>query len=172
MSDGPFPMTETAHPLAVARDALIRLAAMALPAEAHAIVAEAQAALRSLDPSSAGDGIDRDTFEGLLKMAGPEVAPELLSQMLKDLRAVQVGLGLAAEGPDFAQIRAQTHVLSALAGAAGATTLESAARDMNMAAHGVDAARVAQLLLRVQPGLAALIGFVETAAATWAAAPR
>lgn len=167
MSDGVSPFSDAAQSLTAARAALARLSAMALPDEARAAVSEAQAALQAIPESPREDGIDNAMFDALLEMAGPDVARDLLIQMHTDLITVQFGLTSALVQADFGQIRAHTHVLSALAGAAGAKGLEAAARQMNMAAYRADGAQVGQLEGRVLPGLSTLIAFVESARQTW-----
>ncbi|MDZ7884412.1 MAG: hypothetical protein U5N53_16660 [Mycobacterium sp.] len=84
--------------------------------------------------------MDQSVFDALLDMAGPDVGPELVAQMSADLRAVSVALSVGLAVPDWDEIRSQTHVLVALAGAAGAYGLESACQQLNRAAHIPDAA--------------------------------
>ncbi|MFN3845221.1 MAG: hypothetical protein ACK4RZ_05270 [Paracoccaceae bacterium] len=154
----------TEQHLKVLRESLAELAEMPLPAPARAKVARAQKAVAALDAANLHqEGVDRSVFDALLLMAGPEVAPELVAQMSADLRAVSVALSKALAGPDWAEIRSQTHVLVALAGAAGARRLENAARTLNIAAHEEDGRTTRALGQTVINGLAALIGFVENA---------
>ncbi len=79
--------------------------------------------------------IDPVQFDRLLIMAGPLTAAELLRRMLEDLRRAEHRLTLAQDGPDWAGIRAQTHVLMALAGTLGAQKLQCLAQELNTIAH-------------------------------------
>ena len=154
--------TDPAPHLATLRAALARMAGCALPGPARLALAEAQEALTALENRNQGD-MDRSVFDALLEMAGPEVAPELVAQMSADLRAVSVALSAALKTEDWAEIRAQTHVLVALAGAAGADGLEQACQQLNRAVHGPDAVAIAQLGPMVMAGLDILIDFVDRA---------
>lgn len=150
--------------LKVLREALSHMADMVLPTAARAELVKAQMAVSALDAVHPHrDSIDRSVFDSLLIMAGPEVAPELVAQLSADLRAVSAALSKALTDMDWEAIRAQTHVLVALAGAAGAHQLEDAARTLNMAAHESDGQTTHALGQRVINGLGALIGFVERA---------
>jgi CheY-like chemotaxis protein/anti-sigma regulatory factor (Ser/Thr protein kinase)/HPt (histidine-containing phosphotransfer) domain-containing protein len=82
-------------------------------------------------------------FERLMEVAGVEAAPELLRRLIEDLRHVERQLHHALAAPDWAEIRAQTHVLIALAGAVGAVRLQHRAEAMNTDAHRRDAAAIA-----------------------------
>ena len=68
-------------------------------------------------------------------MAGPKMAAELLDHLQKDLRTAERGLLAAAHGPDWLEVRRQTHVMIALAGTAGATFLYQLAQAINTLAH-------------------------------------
>ncbi|MDB5659122.1 MAG: hypothetical protein JWS10_1737 [Cypionkella sp.] len=79
--------------------------------------------------------IEPSQFEQLLKMAGPQVANELLHHLHEDLRAAERGLLAASHGPDWPAVRRQSHVMIALAGTAGATALHQLAKVINDLAH-------------------------------------
>ncbi|GEM_PF-5635050 len=148
-------------PLAALRQALERLETLDLDADARAALKAAWSAFDALDLPQAQ--VDHSVFAALLAMAGPEVAPELLAQMAADLRAVGRVLTPAMQAHDWAAIAAQSHVLVALAGAAGATGLADLAQTLNRAAHQADDRAVDQIAGRVSGGLQQLIGFVERA---------
>lgn len=156
------PESDPAPHLAALRAALARMAGCTLPAPARLALAEAQEALMALEHQGRS-AMDQSVFDALLDMAGPEVAPELVAQMSADLRAVSVALSAGLTALDWAEIRAQTHVLVALAGAAGAHGLESACQQLNQAAHIPDVAAVTDLGPQVMAGLTTLIAFVERA---------
>lgn len=83
---------------------------------------------------------DRTTFDHLIDVAGPEAARELLDRLAADLRKCKAGLGAGLGGCDLAAVRAETHVLIALAGAVGARRLQALAQALNAAAHRRDPA--------------------------------
>lgn len=83
----------------------------------------------------APDEMDSARLEHLLDIAGPASAPELLHRLHSDLSAVERALVGALQAPDWAELRAQTHVLIALSGAVGAERLLSLARKLNTAVH-------------------------------------
>ncbi len=108
-----------------------------------------------------GPDLDRGRFDHLITIAGPVAARELLTRLETDLRRVERGLVAAFAGPDLAEIRGQTHVLIALAGAVGATVLQSLAEALNEAAHQADTARLASLSARALTLLDRLIHFIS-----------
>ncbi len=89
---------------------------------------------------SAADGFDRATFDHLIVIAGPEAARELLDRLAADLDKCGKGLSTGLSCADLAAIRADTHVLIALAGAVGAARLQALAQALNTAAHRRDGA--------------------------------
>jgi CheY-like chemotaxis protein len=99
-------------------------------------------------------------FDRLLEVAGPEAAPELLRRLLEDLRHVERQIHRALAGPDWPELRAQTHVLIALAGAVGAIRLQHAAEALNAVAHRRDAAGLGTLAPPLLALLDDLIHFV------------
>ena len=157
------------------RKALLRLSGSPLPAPARLALAEAQLAYAALEDVLIGSRapVDRSVFDALLAMAGPEIAPELIIQMAADLRAVLMALAQGLAASDHDRIRAQTHVLVALAGAAGARGLAQGAQALNMAAQVREdgqigdakqignSRQIAELGPVVLAGLGALIVFVE-----------
>ncbi len=90
---------------------------------------------RNLAPAYADPQVEPGQFQELLQMAGPKMAAELLDHLQKDLRAAERGLLAASHGPDWLEVRRQTHVMIALAGTAGATFLHQLAQAINTLAH-------------------------------------
>lgn len=93
--------------------------------------------------------LDRARLAALIKMAGPEVAPELLGTLRADLDLVarHFAATLDRRGPpDWADLRAQSHVLIALAGSTGAPRLHQRARDLNTLAHAEETDRATALI--------------------------
>lgn len=159
------PATPDLHhdtPLAALMARLEALAAMPLPPAAVALVAEAVALAQALGPTDRPQ-IDRAIFDNLLSLAGPQVAPELLRQLAEDLAGVAASLPTALAAQDRAALRAQTHVLMALAGSVGAGPLYEAATRLNLVAHG--SAPLAEATVAVRTGLARLRVFIDDACA-------
>jgi hypothetical protein len=92
---------------------------------------------RAGDPTDLPAVTDQDDtrFAQLLAMAGPAHRDELLSRLLVDLAQVRDTLATALVPPDWAALRAQTHILVALAGACGAVDLQHRAEALNRMAH-------------------------------------
>lgn len=113
------------------------LGTMALAPEAATLVAEALRDARALLADSAGDVplVDRTTFDTLLALAGPQVAPELLRQLTDDLAGVATALSRALDAADAGGVRGQAHVLMALAGSIGAMPLYAAASRLHKQAQ-------------------------------------
>ncbi len=84
-------------------------------------------------------GFDHARFQGLMAVAGPEGARELLDRVVEDLRRVEREIVQALAEGDRAEIRAQTHVLIAVSGAVGAVRLQGMAQELNARAHDRDA---------------------------------
>lgn len=113
---------------------------------------------RVIDQTVIGDG--GMALDHILDLAGPEIAPRLMGQMVLDLQSVQAGLRGAADGLDWAAMRAHSHVLISLAGTMGAVGLQADAVTLNEAAHDADGARVQALLPDLMVALAALIAML------------
>lgn len=113
-------------------------------------------------PLPAGaDGFDRTTFDNLIAIAGPEAARELLDRLGSDLAKCAAGLANGLAGADHASVRAETHVLIALAGAVGATRLQALAQALNTAAHRRDGSAFDRHGDEVLALLGGLVRFVE-----------
>ncbi len=137
----------TAYVLRANRDAIYAAGANAILAKPLAGIESFGLAIANvLDPRAAGieeddpaqiatQEFDRECFDRLIDIAGPAAAAELLMRLHTDLRRTERGLvaGLAEGNADA--IRADTHVLIALAGAVGAARLQTLAQTLNAAAH-------------------------------------
>ena len=106
--------------------------------------------------------VDPVRFDRLMDMAGPDAAQELLDRLEEDLAGVALGLSHALGGETIvpAELRAQTHVLIALAGAVGAEPLQRLAEALNAAAHRGSVAEMARLGAATEARLAKLARFV------------
>lgn len=116
------------------RQKLRELSFMEMTPAAQAIVAELLA-LTGAQDSMPDAVIHHPTFDGLLKLAGPNAARELLAQLGSDLAMVEDALSDALTTQDTTVIRHQTHVLIALAGSVGAESLLQLAKALNQMAH-------------------------------------
>ena len=105
-----------------------------------------------------GDGA---VLADLLRLAGPDLVPDLLRQLDVDLSQVATRLTAALAAQDWPRLRAQSHILIALAGTVGAADLRAAALAVNDAAHARDAAALQRLAATLQPDLAALIDHIR-----------
>lgn len=115
------------------------------------------------DSDGHGDGMlefDRARYRRLIEIAGVDSAQELIERLLSDLRQVERGLLRGLAEPSTAEIRAQTHVLVALAGAVGATGLQHLAEALNAAAHTEAPAEIAELGARTLAQLGQLSRFI------------
>ncbi len=89
-------------------------------------------------PKDPGVDFDRDCFDRLIEIAGPQAAMELLARLHNDLSNCERNLVAALADRNKSALRAETHVLIALAGAVGAVRLQALAQAMNSAAHHDD----------------------------------
>ncbi len=104
--------------------------------------------------------IDRDIYEALSTTIGPESMGELLDKVVEDVADVKAGLIEGAKHQDSQKIRSNTHILISVAGAIGATSLQSLAERLNAAAHGADQATLAELSDQCISGIQAAEGFL------------
>lgn len=105
--------------------------------------------------------LDFDCYQRLLEIAGEDGAQELLDRLLEDLQQVDRGLERALSEQNPAEIRTQTHVLIALAGAVGADTLQGQAEQLNAAAHRKTADGMLNLGRQTLRQLGHLIKFIS-----------
>lgn len=77
-------------------------------------------------------------LDRLMALAGDANGRELLDRLRQDFETVQTGIQDGLRRPDFALLRARTHVLISLAGAIGADYLQNMAETLNTAAHNKD----------------------------------
>lgn len=90
-----------------------------------------------------------DQFDRLMVLAGPTYGHELLHRLTLDLQSVQTRLETAAPRRDWADVRAQTHVLASVAGSVGASRLHHMAQALSRLPDTTDPL----LLDRVMPPL-------------------
>jgi hypothetical protein len=102
-----------------------------------------------------------DRLRRLLDLVGPTEARAFLAQLDRDLTDCDRNLCAATERLDWTALREASHVLIALAGAAGALALQATAEAMNAAAHARDPAALARLQGQLAPDLSRLIALVR-----------
>lgn len=102
----------------------------------------------------------RETFDKLLEVAGPDTTRELLSRLYTDLRKAERGLVAGLSANDLNAIRAETHVLIALAGAVGGERLGKLAQTLNAMAHRRDGGDLSALGTECLAQIDRLIHFI------------
>jgi CheY-like chemotaxis protein/two-component sensor histidine kinase/HPt (histidine-containing phosphotransfer) domain-containing protein len=91
-------------------------------------------------PAPADDPVaDLAVFEALCAAIGDEMMAELLDKVAADLLMARADLAGALAPLDPRPIRSASHILISVAGAIGATRLQSCARALNVAAHAAEA---------------------------------
>lgn len=98
----------------------------------------------------------------LLQLAGPDLAAELQRRLVDDL--ARVANCIAVAKGDFAALQAQSHVLIALAGTAGASALHANADRLHQMAIDRDAKGLAALAPQVIDDTRALISAIAALA--------
>lgn len=116
-------------------------------------------------PAARARQMDAARFQALLEITGPEGRADLIERLLSDLRTVERGLIEGCAEPDYDMIRAQTHVLIAVAGAVGADRLMERARQLNDAGHQRAAETIGAVAPEVLSLLDDLIHFISRHAA-------
>lgn len=106
-----------------------------------------------------GDG---RTLRDILALAGPDMAPRLVTQIGADLSSTAAALAEALDAHDWQAIRAQTHVLISVSGTIGAMGLHAAACQMNEAAHHRDTRAIDGLAPGLMQDLHALVALVAS----------
>lgn len=91
--------------------------------------------MKPLGPITALD-LDEGRLREMLDLVGPGSEQRLLKSLVGDLETARAALSLALTADDGPAIRAQTHVLAALAGTFGAPTLAAAAKALDQRAKG------------------------------------
>jgi HPt (histidine-containing phosphotransfer) domain-containing protein len=106
--------------------------------------------------------LDRSVFDHLMDLAGPETAHDLLDRLIEDLTAVRQALDAARHAPDWESLRMQSHILIGLAGAVGATHLQTQAQDLNRLANRATDMNLERQFMQLNPPLNALIHFMQS----------
>lgn len=90
---------------------------------------------RGTTPDTDAGAVDPAVLDGLAASLGTAAVREVTERALADVDAAGSRLTAALATDDRDEIRATTHMLISLAGAIGAGRLETAAREINEAAH-------------------------------------
>lgn len=122
--------------------------------------------------SAAAPSLRAARLDQLFAAIGAEAVPELLARLTEDLAEIDRRLAAALPrpparppGPDWAEIRAQAHVLIALTGTVGADGLRRGAERLHAAACARDGAAIRRIAPGIRRQLAALPGLLRAAAA-------
>ncbi len=107
-----------------------------------------------------GEELRRERFEHLMEISGPEGARELVDRLLDDLTGARTRLSEGVAAQDRTAVRAETHVLIALAGAVGAERLQSLSEALNTGAHSREGGDISRLGAETLDHLDRLIGVV------------
>ncbi|MHC0054552.1 ATP-binding response regulator [Actibacterium sp. D379-3] len=123
-------------------DGILAKPIMSLESFGQAIAAvlakHATAAPPDLPPAARMPALNGLHLDRLLALAGDANGRELLDRLRQDFLSVQSGVQGGLNLPDFALLRARTHVLISLAGAIGSDHLQCMAETLNTAAHNKD----------------------------------
>lgn len=131
-----------------------------LEREIRTACGEVQVALMLLSSKAQIGQINRQTFDGLMDIAGP-MAPELVAQLRRDLAVYADELRLSLIASDWTTIRSSTHTLMSLTGSVGAEILHTLCSVLNAAAHENDESAGNALGTLVLSGLEQLIAFIS-----------
>ncbi|MFM2354779.1 MAG: hypothetical protein RLZZ528_515 [Pseudomonadota bacterium] len=107
----------------------------ALGLAVHAALDRYHGRARPESGSAPSSAVNAATFDNLLRIAGESGVPELLFRLTTDLERTATALRAGLESGDQTAIRAETHVLIALAGAVGAEQLQKMSEALNASAH-------------------------------------
>lgn len=117
------------------------------------------------------EDFDEHRFMALLDLAGPATAHELASRLDEDLTLVANTLRAAEFSADRQILRAQSHVLLAIAGTVGANRLYQLSERLNRLARGHEGGPFGELLAEIRDLLDRLIARIRRARAQLTAKP-
>lgn len=104
---------------------------------------------------------DPDRLRRLLDLVGPTEAGNFLVQLDHDLSGCARSIAKAADRQDWTALREASHVLTSLAGSAGALALQAMAEDLNVAANARNLTAATNLSAALAPDLDRLIDLVR-----------
>jgi CheY-like chemotaxis protein len=131
---------------------------------AHAAPVAAAAPSPAAPTAEADDTpvVDLAVYDALCAAIGPGMMAELLDKVVADLLQARADLAAALSPIDRLPIRSASHILISVAGAVGATRLQSCARALNVAAHGADEARLPDDVRRCLVEIDAAVAFARS----------
>lgn len=106
--------------------------------------------------------VDKEIFENLKSIMGPDAISELLDKVSSDLGAIQQDLIQAETENNINVIRTSSHTLISVAGAIGATNLQKCAQALNMTAKTDDLATRQRLNLKCIDGIHSVLNYVSS----------
>ena len=109
------------------------------------------------------DEFDEHRFRALLDLAGPATARELATRLDEDLTAVADAMSAAGVSADRQVLRAQSHVLLAIAGTVGANRLYRLSVQLNGLARASEGGPFGELLTEIRALLDHLIARIRSA---------
>jgi HPt (histidine-containing phosphotransfer) domain-containing protein len=114
-------------------------------------------------PRTLPDRFDSARFLRLIDIAGPSLAPTLLSQLVEDLGTCRRRLAAALDRGDWDGMRHASHDLIALSGSCGAEGLHDLARKVNASVHDKRLQPVTAQRPQIEYELAALVAVIRAA---------
>jgi len=105
--------------------------------------------------------IDRITYDALMASIGTKAGDELLSRVESDIVAVRTDIAAESNAKNAEVMRSASHILISVAGAIGATTLQTLAKWLNSAAHSGDLDRMVAARDQTLPEIDAVLDFVR-----------
>lgn len=107
--------------------------------------------------------VDLVVYEALREAIGADMMAELMEKVVSDLLSARNDLVMAMEPLELAPVRSASHILISVAGAIGASRLQSCARDLNIAAHDATRTDTGALLRHCLDELDAAVAFARVA---------
>lgn len=105
--------------------------------------------------------VDAKVFQRLMALAGPSTALELLDQLMLDLGAATTAVSAAVPTLDKAALRAQCHILIAVAGSIGAVSVQADAEKLHQAVQSDVTPHITAIAARLLDRLHALLAYVQ-----------
>lgn len=105
--------------------------------------------------------VDREIYDVLAGTIGPDFLSEFLEKVVLDFESIKKGLAKAEANADYVEWRNQSHILISVAGAVGATMLQSLAQELNAAAKAVDLRLAKPLNSKCIQGISTVVTFLN-----------
>jgi len=105
--------------------------------------------------------VDRGIYDVLARTIGPDFLGEFLDKVVLDFESINKGLVKAEANADHVEWRNQSHILISVAGAVGATTLQTLAQELNAAAKSVNPQLAKPLNSKCIQGISTVVTFLN-----------